>query len=301
MGTATRICRLLMAPFEWAIGRPLVGGRADSVGERKKTDRPQRDAADSPVVAAFEAAVEAVRTTGGDLPPATRLRLYGLYKQATVGDAPAAPPGAALLNPTAHAKHHGWAKLRGTPEDFAMKAYVQLANGGDGDADEAGGGGLPPGVSEDELLDAMTGGMAGPVMSCMAADSDEEASDDGLALHAAARHGEPQLCASLLDGGEELEAVDEDGHTALHLACDRGHVAVVACLLERGAALGARNSDGSTPLHMACACEHEAIAAMLLRAGAPADALDEDGCTPAQLAPAALVGALRAQALLGPG
>jgi len=52
------------------------------------------------------------------------LRLYALYKQATVGDAPAERP--ASLDFVGRVKHDAWVKLQGTAKEEAMQAYVDL-------------------------------------------------------------------------------------------------------------------------------------------------------------------------------
>ncbi|HMG11512.1 MAG TPA: acyl-CoA-binding protein [Mucilaginibacter sp.] len=53
------------------------------------------------------------------------LRLYSLYKQATEGDlTPENPPG--IFDFVARAKYDAWLKLKGTPADHAMQAYIDL-------------------------------------------------------------------------------------------------------------------------------------------------------------------------------
>jgi len=52
------------------------------------------------------------------------LALYGLYKQATEGDATGSRPG--LLDPKGRAKHDAWAARRGTSAEDARKAYAAL-------------------------------------------------------------------------------------------------------------------------------------------------------------------------------
>ena len=52
------------------------------------------------------------------------LELYGLYKQATAGDAQGSRPGA--LEFIARAKWDAWAARRALDRDGAMKAYVAL-------------------------------------------------------------------------------------------------------------------------------------------------------------------------------
>ena len=52
------------------------------------------------------------------------LKLYALYKQATVGDVEGKRPG--RLNLTGRAKYDAWAALEGTSSDDAKEAYVDL-------------------------------------------------------------------------------------------------------------------------------------------------------------------------------
>jgi diazepam-binding inhibitor (GABA receptor modulating acyl-CoA-binding protein) len=52
------------------------------------------------------------------------LKLYGLFKQATAGDASGERPG--MLAVEARAKFDAWAKLTGLEADDAMQGYVKL-------------------------------------------------------------------------------------------------------------------------------------------------------------------------------
>jgi acyl-CoA-binding protein len=54
----------------------------------------------------------------------TLLKLYGLYKQATVGDVSGARPG--VLDMAGRLKYDAWAKLKGTAADEAKASYVAL-------------------------------------------------------------------------------------------------------------------------------------------------------------------------------
>ena len=70
--------------------------------------------------AAAKAVLEAKKDPGSDL----KLKLYANYKQATEGDVKGEKPGFAdFVN---RAKYEAWAKLKGTPTEAAMKAYVKL-------------------------------------------------------------------------------------------------------------------------------------------------------------------------------
>lgn len=52
------------------------------------------------------------------------LRLYALYKQASVGDVSGDRPGA--FDFVGRAKYDAWSRLKGTTQDKAMKSYVDL-------------------------------------------------------------------------------------------------------------------------------------------------------------------------------
>ncbi len=54
----------------------------------------------------------------------TMLKMYGLYKQATSGDASGARPG--FTDMVGRAKWDAWNEVKGTSTDDAMKQYVSL-------------------------------------------------------------------------------------------------------------------------------------------------------------------------------
>jgi acyl-CoA-binding protein len=74
--------------------------------------------------AQFESAVEAVKGLSKDPGNEVKLRLYGLYKQATVGDVTGSRPG--MMNPVGRAKYDAWATLSGTPSEAAKEQYVAI-------------------------------------------------------------------------------------------------------------------------------------------------------------------------------
>ena len=76
--------------------------------------------------AEFEAAVAAVGTLRKDPGNETKLRLYALYKQATVGDVTGKRPG--MMDFKGRAKFDAWAKKKGTSKDQAMTAYVAVVD-----------------------------------------------------------------------------------------------------------------------------------------------------------------------------
>lgn len=74
----------------------------------------------------FHAAVAAVNAQTADPGHDVKLRLYALYKQATIGDVDGRRPG--IANPVGRAKHDAWASVRGMSSDEAKRAYVALAS-----------------------------------------------------------------------------------------------------------------------------------------------------------------------------
>ena len=54
------------------------------------------------------------------------LLLYSYYKQASNGDVSGKRPG--FTNMVGRAKYDAWSKLKGTSQDEAMQAYVDLVN-----------------------------------------------------------------------------------------------------------------------------------------------------------------------------
>jgi acyl-CoA-binding protein len=56
----------------------------------------------------------------------TMLRLYALYKQATVGDVSGKRPG--FMDMVGQAKYDAWARVKGHSKDAAMQSYIDLVN-----------------------------------------------------------------------------------------------------------------------------------------------------------------------------
>lgn len=74
----------------------------------------------------FESAAEAVqqlpeRPSNEDL-----LRLYALYKQATLGDVEGKRPG--MMDFRGRAKYDAWAELEGMETEAAMQQYIDLVD-----------------------------------------------------------------------------------------------------------------------------------------------------------------------------
>lgn len=78
---------------------------------------------------ALEEAFQAAVTRSRGLPPqspAGLLTMYGLYKQATEGDATGARPG--MLDVRGRAKHDAWAGRVGQSREAAMQEYIEAVD-----------------------------------------------------------------------------------------------------------------------------------------------------------------------------
>ncbi|MEJ7928453.1 acyl-CoA-binding protein [Ramlibacter sp. AN1015] len=78
----------------------------------------------SDLQAAFDQAVAQSKNLSERPDNATLLKIYGLYKQATVGDNAGPKPGFSDL--VGRAKWDAWNSLKGTPQDEAKQRYVDL-------------------------------------------------------------------------------------------------------------------------------------------------------------------------------
>jgi len=72
----------------------------------------------------FEKATKDVTKAASDPGNDMKLRLYAHFKQSTEGDVAGDKPG--FTDFVGRAKYDAWAKLKGTSNDDAMKAYIKL-------------------------------------------------------------------------------------------------------------------------------------------------------------------------------
>jgi acyl-CoA-binding protein len=72
----------------------------------------------------FERAVAKSKTLTNRPDNPTLLKIYSLYKQATIGDVEGEQPG--FIDMVGRAKYDAWASLVGTSPEQAMQDYVKL-------------------------------------------------------------------------------------------------------------------------------------------------------------------------------
>ena len=144
---------------------------------------------------------------------------------------------------------------------------------------------------ETPLHSAAAKGSAGVVRALLDAGSDPNAREAGFSvdygwswtpLHlAAASNPDPEVVASLLEAGADLNAISGEGMFPLHHATANQNPAVAALLLDAGADVNALSRTRRTPLHEAAAnASNPAVIELLVAAGTDVNARDSNGHTP---------------------
>jgi acyl-CoA-binding protein len=256
--------------------------------------------------------------TAKNLTAQDRLALYGLYKQATVGDAPpqqggipwSTGAGGALGWAEAVAKWEAWNRRRGTSVLQASREYVELATGLlllDAETATTNSSSLASSEDfEEECDDASSGDetarafaaprVSQPVLGPEDADDDvhdgpdlngnggysfELTKDRSRQLLAAASKNDVAVLQRILAAyPEAADCTDGSGQTALHLASDRGNLECVRLLVQSGASVSASDRDGISVLQAAVIAGNVEICQILLENGADPDQPDVDGDTP---------------------
>ena len=244
-----------------------------------------------------------------------QLMMYGLYKQALLGDVDAnnsnstAPPS--KLNVVTRAKYDAWKKFTGLPKEFAMQKYCEVVyhfvNGGvssfgenedddnnadvvypdDEDVDEDG---CPIHQDDDDIDDSLDLGMMGIRQSTLSnvlpsnklQSNEELGSSPEIRLRNAALSSDKVALEQAIQEGANLNDADESGQTALHFSADKGCIDCMRLLLNAGANVNATDQDGISVLQTAVVAgiDVEGVVRMLLEGGADPDAKDDDGDSP---------------------
>lgn len=230
---------------------------------------------DSELTKRFQQATETSRTLT-NLAHGDKLLLYGLYKQATVGDVNE-DNEPSRFQVVEHAKFEGWLKFKGMPCEAAMLSYIQVVQEFSSPTH--------PMEYETEELDMFNAMGARP--STLASQQEEENDDSTITpLQRAAQDGNLKDIKQVLENTADddtpttVNTADESGQTALHFAADRGHAEIVQTLLEAGANANAADLEGISVLQAAVIAGHSKVAAILLKYGANPNQVDMDGDSP---------------------
>lgn len=222
-----------------------------------------------PIWDAFAEATKRIRTF--NLRNGDKLILYALYKQATVGDAPAEFKSKSWNTVVEKAKWDCWRKVAGMEKEQAATHYTSAVNelekeSRDVKVDDAGGFGAPT-VSLPEIEN---GGY----------DESKETDSGATRLLNATAKRDVALVKSLLQSGVDANSTDANGQTAMHLAADKGAVECLKLLLEAGGDPNSADNDGISVLQTAVIAAKRDIVSLLLQNKANPDQKDLDGDTP---------------------
>ncbi|KAL3900331.1 MAG: hypothetical protein SGCHY_001413 [Lobulomycetales sp.] len=237
----------------------------------------------------FRTAITVVRSNSS-LPDSLMLRLYGLYKRATVGAPdPSQRPG--LFDFRGRAKYDAWASTESFNQESAMQAYVDLVISDvvGGHSQSRGSDAEDVNCSESDSTVKESGISFQVSVSKMEHPKDDADSARLSKAMILARDGLFDELRTLLEGDDTMadEMCRRDpctGMTALFFACDRGHYDIVRYLLERGANINERDSLGQTALHVAAAASGKGkLFDFLVHCGGDESIPDFDGVLPIDL------------------
>lgn len=221
------------------------------------------------VDSAFEEATASARNLT-NLDTDTLLRLYSLYKQATIGVCNISRPS--IFSYTARQKWDAWNSLGSLSSSEAKVRYVELVGSLDTNTDE----------SEKKSKPSALG----VAVSCMAK-TEEELDDSDKNIFDWLKEGNTQQVSALLEKIPSLlSQSDDDGMTLLHWSADRGNTSMIQLLADKGANVNAVDTAGQTALHYAYACGHGDCIRLLEERGADPNIRDNDGQLPNELADA---------------
>eukprot|EP00029_Vermamoeba_vermiformis_P010579 TRINITY_DN5591_c0_g1_i1.p1 TRINITY_DN5591_c0_g1~~TRINITY_DN5591_c0_g1_i1.p1 ORF type:complete len:241 (+),score=66.70 TRINITY_DN5591_c0_g1_i1:72-794(+) len=193
-----------------------------------------------------------------------KLKLYGYFKQATVGPCNVPKPG--FLYFEEKAKWDKWNSLGTMNKDEAMEQYVKTLTA------------LVPDWQSSDYKPASGSDSGGSGMKAVSRMQQEE--EGTSEVWDWVRKGDLFKLKECLDKGVNIDAKDEEGRTPLHWAADGGHLAIATELLTRSASVNNQDNEGQTPLHYACSCEQEDLIALLLKHKADVNIKDKSGESP---------------------
>ncbi|XP_008216846.1 putative ankyrin repeat protein RF_0381 [Nasonia vitripennis] len=103
---------------------------------------------------------------------------------------------------------------------------------------------------------------------------------ENTALHLAAKNGDIETAAMLIDQGANLHQKNKQGMTALHVAAENGYCGVLNLLLSRGSMVDELAAGNRTSLHIAAEQLCRQVVKELLNKGANVRIQDSAGNTP---------------------
>jgi acyl-CoA-binding protein len=235
----------------------------------------QKENVNAKVVEGFEKAASRVKAfASSQLSNGDRLLLYALFKQTTMGDAPAKLTCLSWNTISEHAKISAWIKVQGMKTEEAAARYIAVVEEIES-RDEVEGE-----VDEDLLGNSFAHAVSRPAVDNGGHEETSNLSTPETKFLQAASENNKTLLECLLNDGVDVTHADASGETALHLAADKGSLDCLQALLEHGANVNATDQDGISVLQAAVIAGQVEICRLLLQHGARPDQEDGDGDTP---------------------
>jgi len=227
----------------------------------------------------FSRAAEHVRGLRG-LDDKTMLKLYSLYKQATVGPCNISKPG--FWDMVGKSKWEAWKHLGDMDENHAKTEYINCVKEVDPQWDTK-----QNTVTKKRKADKsrILSGMSVSV-STMSYEDEPYVSDENKTIFDWCKEGNLEEVTRMIEMCHEIiNMKDENGMTALHWSCDRGNIEIVKVLLKSKANINEQDNELQTPLHYATVCEHVNVVKHLLSEGVDVTLKDDMGTTALDVAP----------------
>lgn len=221
--------------------------------------------------AMFTKAAQQVQKTHDKIMPNDLLQLYGLFKQATVGQCTTQKPG--IFNIQARSKWFAWQELGDMQSDVAKQLYVEKVKQLDPEwYDHA----------QKGLDTAGDGGATGWVVHSIEMPPDdlhEQKPENEKTIFDFVKDHNFQRVEELLQD-TDLQLLDETGLGLIHWATDANDLRILSLLLSSGCPVDLRDAEQSqTALHYASQCGHADCVRLLLQYGADKMAQDSEGQT----------------------
>jgi acyl-CoA-binding protein len=246
------------------------------------------------LIANFEKSCVLVQNKGEGLSDDIKLQLYGLFKQATVGECNASCPS--FWDFRGKAKWNAWNELGKMTKEEAMKKYVTLILTLGFEIPST-----TPTSTELSLSQSSTSLPAssdtkmqqteqyssssrsgfGPVFSRFTFEIEEPSESDRGSPESLVRNGEIQNLKDLIEASPEaLQQKYTEGMTLLHIAADSDQPTIIEYLLTKTTNINQLDDNSQTPLYVAALCDNETIVKLLLSNGADPHIPDGGGELP---------------------